>query len=204
MTTPTPFIDPPKPPLWKRMWVRVTAAVLVLIVVFGALSDPSTDSEPVAADQQTTRTERETTTTERETTTTTEKPRTTTTEDPTQAAMLVWASDNVQYATDLVDQFDLIANAAGDTDLAAMEYECRNLTRMIATVEAETLPVPVAAVDRPWRAALRAYGEGAAYCVIGASTFDVGSIETATALFLEGVDYLDEATAALTAYTESL
>jgi hypothetical protein len=189
----------------NRTRTTIAAALTGLLLITGACAseaDPETIDDIIES-TTTEKPERTTTTTERETTTTTERV-TTTTVDPVQIEMLNWSNDNVEIATDLSAQFTIIGNAAGASDLDTMAAECQQLTAMISDAQERSLPVPVAAIDRPWRAALDSYAKGAVQCVLGATLYDIDAITQATDFFTAGAGYLDEATAAISEYTATL
>lgn len=201
MTTPTPFIDPPKPPLWRRTWVRITAAAFLAFAIGGALASPDeAPVETVAAS-----TEEEPTTTEAPTTTTTEEP-TTTTEAPTTTAdplagMEAWTTRALPLVEEIGSAFSSITAGAEVADFAAVESACADLLDIVEEAERETLPAPLPNLDRPWRAALTAYSEGAQLCIAGAGSYDPDLVMEAAERFSSGVAHIEEATAILTDLT---
>lgn len=194
----TPFIDPPKPPLWKRTWVRVSAGIFAALVIISAASGP--DEPDTVADAGGTGTS---TTTEQQTTTT-ERIVTTTTIDPTAQAMASWVTDNINLPTRLSDQFTAVSDAATAGDFEAVAAECTELDSLVTDAKNESLPVPEPSIDRPWRAALDDFGTAARLCAAGATTYNVDLFEQSIQYIDSGSESLREATSALEAYTISL
>ena len=177
----------------------ITAALTGLLVLASACASEA--DAPPADDSTTTEapttTERETTTTERPTTTTT-------TVDLVRADMETWANDSASFPVVIGETFERIGAAATIGDIGTIGAECLTLGDQIADATERTLPVPIDAIDRPWRAALDSYRRAAALCVTASVTYDGDLLTEATDLFTEGSGHLDDASAALETYTASL
>ena len=125
---------------------------------------------------------------------------TTSSGDPVRAAAIVWINGGGQdHLNALTSDLGATADAASNTDIAALNTACTNLQSGVEATQ-QYGPFPVQSVQTPFGEALAQYARSSDDCISGTSEQDPDLIGKATREQQAGTSALQEATTALKTY----
>jgi len=107
-----------------------------------------------------------------------------------------WANANAGDFTAIVADTTAASNAAEATSFPALGRACASLERDVTTAQGH-LPMPLAAANGPYTAALGYYIQAAQHCQVAAATYDVGEMSLTTHYLGLATTSIESATAAI-------